>query len=137
MLLPIFWQSMTNSPIHFIANNPRTQKMITSYISAITKEIEKGEQQGRSTYKYFDLLEEITCKLITIHGFKAFAAVYGEDKGWIKTEIKNTLNFSFFFDKKETKNQVKINSLSSNSILTALATMMENGQTRNFRNIAG
>ena len=69
--------------------------MIASYIGEIQTEIKKGQQQGRSTYKYFDLLEEITYKLISIHGFEAFASVYGEDKGWIKTEIKNTLNFAF------------------------------------------
>ena len=95
MLLTIFWHSITDSSIYFIATNPRTQKMIASYIGVVQTEIEKGQQQGKSTYKYFDLLEEITYQLISIHGFEAFAEVYAEDKGWIKTEIKNTLNFAF------------------------------------------
>lgn len=95
MLLTTFWQSIADSSIHFVANNPRTQKMIASYIGTIQTEIKKGQQQGRSTYKYFDLLEEITYQLISIHGFDVFAEVYAEDKGWIKTEIKNTLNFAF------------------------------------------
>ena len=95
MLISYFWQSIADSPIHFIADNPHTQKMIESYIGSIQTEIKKGKQQGRSTYKYFDLLEEITHQLIVIHGFEAFVSVYTEDKGWIKTEIKNTLNFAF------------------------------------------
>jgi len=34
-------------------------------------------------------------QLITIHGFDAFTQIYAEEKGWVKTERKNTLNFAF------------------------------------------
>lgn len=95
MLLIQFWNDIKDSQISFIADNERTQSMIESYIGVMTIEIEKGKKQGRSTYKYFDLLEEITYELIKIHGFEAFANIYAEEKGWIKTEIKNTLNFAF------------------------------------------
>lgn len=95
MLLTTFWQSITNSQIHFIADNPHTIKMIESYIGTIETEIKKGQKSGKSTSKYFELLEEITHQLIKIHGFKAFTETYFIEKGWIKTEIKNTLNFAF------------------------------------------
>lgn len=95
MLLTQFWKDIKESPIHFIVDHERTQSMIESYIGVMVVEIEKGKKQGRSTYKYFDLVEEITYELIKIHGFEVFASIYAEDKGWIKTEIKNTLNFAF------------------------------------------
>jgi len=94
-LLDHFWQDIKESNLHFIADDQLTQAMIESYIGAVTSEIKKGQKLGRSTYKYFDLLEVMTYELIKIHGFEAFAPIYSEEKGWIKTEIKNTLNFAF------------------------------------------
>ncbi|MEM6317252.1 MAG: hypothetical protein AAF960_06255 [Bacteroidota bacterium] len=90
-----FWQAIEESSIGFVRLDERTQKMIIRYWGAMREEIERGQQQQRSTYAYFDLLEIITYELITIHGFEALANSYAEEKGWIKTEIKNTLNFAF------------------------------------------
>ena len=94
MLHTTFWQSIATSPIPFIANNLLTQKTIESYISTLEKEITKGQKIGKSTSRYFELLEEITHQLIKIHGFEVFAEAYHTEKVWIKTEIKNTLNFA-------------------------------------------
>lgn len=91
-----FYLAITNTSIGFIQTNPYTQKLLIAYIGEIQDEIKKSKKNGASTYRYFDLLEEITYKLIKIHGFPAFRKVYSEEDGWIKTEIKNTLNFSFW-----------------------------------------
>ena len=90
-----FWAAIENSLISFIADNQRTKTMIEGFIGEIITEVEKGKVAGQSTHKYFDILEEITHKLINIHGFDIFTTAYSEEKGWIKTEIKNTLNFAF------------------------------------------
>lgn len=95
MLLTKFWQSITTSQIHFIADSPLAKNMIESNIGIMKTEITKGQKSGKSTPRYFELLEEITHKLIKIHGFEVFAEVYHTEKAWIKTEIKNTLNFAF------------------------------------------
>lgn len=91
-----FYLAITNTSIEFIQTNPHTQKLLIAYIGEIQDEIKKSQKNGASTHRYFDLLEEITHQLIKIHGFPAFRAVYGEEDSWIKTEIKNTLNFSLW-----------------------------------------
>ncbi len=90
-----FWQEIDDSLIPFISSHPRTKKMIEGLIGEMIEEVQKSKKAGQSTHRYFEMLEEIAHKLISIHGFDIFTTAYSEEKGWIKTEIKNTLNFAF------------------------------------------
>ncbi len=88
-----FWEEVKGSEIHFIAGN----KVIGNYIKArflnLMRLIGEAREQGYSPMIFFDILEKIAFKIIEIEGIERLCEVYDVEAGWLKTEIKNTLNF--------------------------------------------
>ena len=91
-----FWKEIEGSCIHFIAKN----KVIRAYIEArflkLMHLIAEAKEQAYSSMIFFDALEKIAFKIIDIEGVERLCEVYNVEAGWLKTEIKNTLNFICF-----------------------------------------
>lgn len=90
-----FWKDLADGPLHFLEGDEKTKVLITSYFDRMKIEIKKGQKLKASTTIYFELIEDLSQELIDLCGASVFEDAYPSGKDWIKTEIKNTLNFAF------------------------------------------
>ncbi|MGB1243401.1 MAG: hypothetical protein ACPG49_12810 [Chitinophagales bacterium] len=88
-----FWNEVEESCIPFIADNKRIRAYIEARLLKLMRLIMEARKGGYSSMIFFDLLEKIAFKIIEIEGVESLSEVYNTEAGWLKTEIKNTLNF--------------------------------------------
>jgi len=87
-----FWEEIEDNNIRFIANNKMLRAYIETRFLKLMCLITEAKEAGYSSMIFFDLLEGIAFKIIEIEGVEKLCDVYNAETGWLKTEIKNTLN---------------------------------------------
>lgn len=91
-----FWEEIADSSLCFLVENTAIKAYIQARFLKLMQWIAAAREDGHSSMIYFDLLEKIAFKIIEVIGVEQLMDAYSTEAGWLKTEIKNTLNMICF-----------------------------------------